>query len=36
MTRGVRLSRRLKERLLVAALFGGSLVVALASNLLLL
>ncbi len=36
MTRSVRLSRRLKERLLVAVLLGGSLVVALASNLLLL
>ncbi len=36
MTRSVRLSRRLKERLLVAVLLDGSLVVALASNLLLL
>jgi hypothetical protein len=36
MARSVRFTRQLKERLLVAALLGGSLVVVLASNLLLL
>jgi uncharacterized membrane protein YsdA (DUF1294 family) len=35
MTKSARLSRQLEERLILAALVGGSLAVALASNLLL-
>jgi hypothetical protein len=35
MTKGARLSRQLKERLILAGLLGGSLALALASNLLL-
>jgi hypothetical protein len=35
MTKGTRLSRQLKERLILAGLVGGSLAVALASTLLL-